>query len=430
MESMELTLTKNFGLTGNSADDFFAAINSMDSATEVIEMDSKNMVFYAVVTDRQDVEEVAIASTPSTGKPLDATADVFESELNDCVKSNCLYLYMARKDQNFKLVKVSISSMKARGITDAMIDELRTESKMMVRYEGKSYLVSPFAFTTLLARAGLGGDVMNRPYIGRVIEIAKSLFYRRPQRIKAITRSIGESRIIVGAHSEKYCYIPQNTLTYIFNKIAADYGNTKCVEWSVGHQLSYCYVGFPDIAADFSAMYGLPDDIMPGLCFSTSDTGDSSIIIRGFWNMKKGRVAGEVIKRNHRGELDIDKFIKDCADSIFKKYNAIPDLLCKLIEIDVKNPTAMLKSVFEQTGARKLLGKEDYESLYMSLCAEFMPSMKYTAYDIAMAIVSLPDRVCNIPHSKMEKIEQIAYKAIKADYKESKEPSTPIVVGV
>ena len=55
-------------------------------------------------------------------------------------------------------------------------------------------------------------------------------------------------------------------------------------------------------------------------------------------------------------------------------------------------------------------------ALYQELCNELDPGAKYTAYDIAMMIASVPDRCVNMHHSVIEKMQNLVHQAIFADY--------------
>lgn len=427
----EIELHRGFRLYGTEITDFLDAVTNMERATRSEIINTEQLSLAAVVDSEKDAQDIAI--TTNSHESLAECANAIFSTIQKRKEKDELALYHCQASGKFALKALQLESLREKpGMTDALIDELTHGSKMIISIKKADPTVSPksnlqknitcivsdLAFSTLNNRAKLGGDAMNHPSVGRVVECAKAFFLHSPQNMQMIIRSNHDAHIIVAAHSEKYCYVPQTVLCEIYHKIARDLGNPVCLYWEVTHEISHCYIGFPDIAEDFAKLYGLPATITPGLYLSTSDSGDGSLTIRGIWNINDHTVGGEVIKRNHRGEVDVDEFVDNAWKTIHAKYNSIPERLAELLTIDIEDPKETLKSVFKQIEMAKAsnMGRNASTLLLNELCNEFSPSGKYTAYDLAMAITSAPDRCVGLHHSVVEKMQNIVHKAIFADY--------------
>ena len=421
---MEVKLHKNFEATGNTWEGFEDAILSIDNATSLISCRSEDLSMAAILDDYEDAQEAAtMFLTDCESKSFDDTADYWQQKITKYSRKDCwLFFYMSPQNRT-AFRSIDKEYFRKRDFSKELIAELSTQSKMLIINDEKFYAVSPLAFTTLLRRAGLGGDTMNSPCLGRVLEIFKSLQWRNVQDVSIIARHSGNANMILAVHSDKYCYMPQTILCDIYHEIAANLGNPKCDKWVVNHEISCCYVNFPEVGEDFAATYDLPNSVVPGIYFGTSDSGDSSLTIRGYWKVNGHILGGECYKRSHRGEIDVADFVTSVGNKFFAQYNKVPERLCELLKIKVHNPSATIKRVLKEIGMVNVLGKKKSDMLWNALSDEFVRGGDYTAYHIAMAIASLPERCYGISRTYIEKLEDIATKAIFAKYDTTHEPS-------
>ena len=416
-----IELHRGFRLGGSDIDDFIEAVTAMEAATKVVDVSSDRIGLAAVVSSHY--EATAIAMTSTSRDTLEDCAKTIQSRFSKCESENKLTIYSCEPGSKFSLKALDMESFTSKpGVNRQLADELRYGSKMVMMIAGKSYVVSDLASSTLNNRAKIGGDAKNGPSVGRIVDLAMSFHHTNTQNLRMITRSNQQASIIIAAHSEKYAYVPQTILCDIYNKIAQDFGRTECLQWEVTHEITHCYLGFPEIAKEFADTYGLPNTIVPGLYLSTSDSGDGSLTIRGIWDINGRRAGGPCLKRNHRGDVDVEKFVEMAWKKIFAEYNSIPTRLADLLTINVDDPIATLRRVFHQIGITKScnLGKKTSKALFTALVDEFDKTAKYTAYDIAMAIASVPERCIGMHHSVIEKLENLVRDAIFADYTHTK----------
>lgn len=428
----EIKLHRGFRLYGTEIGGFKDAVKSMSKATHNITVSSYDVALAAVISTKRDVFDIAITSN-SKESLRDLTNKLWD-DIEYRAEHGQITLYRCEADGKFTLQALKASSLAARpGFTDELITELKNGSKMTMVIDGRRCIVSDLAFSTLNRRACLGGDAMSKPCVGRVVECAKAFFFApKAQQLQFIIREDKDANIVVAAHSAKYCFVPQTTLLDIYDSIVEEFGHVECLQWEVTHEVSQCYVSFPEIAEDFAATYHLPATITPGLHFSTSDSGDGSLTIRGIWDINGSIAGGETVKRNHRGEIDIDEFVAAAKKTIFADFQAVPARLAELLTIDVPDPQATIWNVLKQIELHKSsnLGRPKTLWLHEQLCKELDPNAKYTAYDIAMMIASLPNRIHHIEHySVLEKLQTLAKKAVFANYtKKTSKDSTPNII--
>ena len=425
---MKIELHRGFQVTGCEIEGFKDAVISMEATTRCVHAHSTTIGLAGVVNSAQDSFEIAIVNSNDKKSVSESTSDIMKI-VEKYAEANKLTLYWCNPSSKFGLKALDMNSFANKpGVTDALVDELRLGSKMLMivpdgEQGAKSCVVSDLAFSTLNNRARIGGDAMSGPTIGRVVQLAKAFHYFTPQDLSLIIRSNETANIVIAAHSGKYAYVPQTILCELYDKIALSFGNPKCLSWCVNHEISEVYLGFPGIEAEFADTYKLPTAVTPGLYLSTSDSGDGSLTIRGIWDINGHRAGGPVVKRNHRGEIDLDAFVENARKTIFAKFASVPERLAHLLTIDVKEPEKTLRSVFLQIGVGKSanLGRKASAILFSELVNELDPKAKYTAYDIAMMLATVPDRCLGMHHSVVAKMEDLFMSAIFADYETKKD---------
>lgn len=279
-----------------------------------------------------------------------------------------------------------------------------------LKKQKKFYLASANALQTM-DRFGMAGDFLLTPCIERDIMIAKQ--FERDLGVTVIARSCNGTKKIFSILSDKYTHIDQSILFDIVNKIetAGDMGPAKCYQWNVSNFFTKLYIEFPEKADELSRLYGLKKVMIPGILMTTSDTGDSSFKVRGTWRVdgSNSLVVNSEVKRKHIGEINTDEVIEDISKEIFAEYAKLPEALCDLMAHDVTDPSwdltttaglkanqaeieNVIKTAFKRLGIVKAIGKKTEKKLREALVDEMDVSIRYTAYDIAMSILSLPER--------------------------------------
>lgn len=424
-----IKLHRYFEASGRDIESFFETIAEMDASTELIKVQPSKIKIYAVYNTESEAQELALMLTMGEERIWDNSVveRIVQDFKNRSAKGEITTLKMS-PNATMAFVPITRGKLMNHDVSEELLQDLEKESKMIMVIEDKTYIVSPLAFTTLLRRAKLGGDVMNSPGISRAIEIFKSFQWRilepSERRAQVVCRKIGNARVLLAMHSGKYCYVPQMILKDIYEQftngnLGGILGSPICDRWAVNHEISYCYATFPDLAEEVGSVYN-KQNVVPGVYIGTSDSGDSSVTVRGYWKVGNGYVscAENTFKRSHRGEIDIDELVNTAAANLYAKYTLVPEQLMKLLSINITNVDDTLKSVFKQIKMVSVLGKKRTDLLRAHLLDEFSGS-SYTAYDIAIAISSLGSVIQGVERTTMEKFEEVAYRAIFANYNQT-----------
>lgn len=237
-----------------------------------------------------------------------------------------------------------------------------------------------------------------------------------PEIVTVVIRKQNDVKKLMAVNSNSYRYVPQTILCDIANHfVAANYvglGEAVCKEWEVNHEASSLQLLFPEKAEHLQQTYGLPDKIIPGIELITSDVGECSITCKGFFMIKGSRIIQREYKKEHKGDVDPDNIITNIDNKIFSEYTKLPSRLCELLTIDVADVPFALDTAFNELKIRKFGEKTDTK-LKNALLTELPSGRNYTAYDLAMSILSLQGRVADVPAYAARELEE---KCIKAPF--------------
>jgi len=414
---IHIDLNSNFVLRGKKMEDFFDTIQSMDDITKIINISSQDLAFGAIANSYVDAVDIALVDTPTNNQTLDSRVAMYKNYFKNIAEQDRIPLLYLFPYQKFTIKTIKKSGLIRSGADPYLIHDLEEGSKMLIGVNNQHYIVLPTAVSSFLSRAEFKGNAFSKPSVGRVIEIAKMFQYKNPQNVTLVTRQTEASRIVVSIRSNQYEYIPQMVLKDAFNQICSEFGAAKCDHWEVTHKLSECYVDFPDISNALSELYDLPDPLSTGIHFGTSDSGDSSIFMCGYWKCGTYHFIDECCHRSqHKTSFQQEKFTEEAMRKVYSKFSVLPERLCQLLTMDIDDPEQELKSIWNQIDVPSILGKRYAKKLYPLLCNELVPSMRYTAYDIAMKIASIPSRSLDISPNMKNKMEVMATKAVFAKY--------------
>lgn len=355
-----------------------------------------------------------------------------------------LFFYKFNPQDKFgtaRSVSLSKSQILNKGDFGKYITEIEQDSKLMF-YDGyKSYLVSN-TFTKTLDAFGLKGAFLSEPCHERDQMIAKRFGIARECTI--VMKNDKGTRKAFAVLGNKYTHIPQSILLDIVQQLkdTGIMGTPTCRRWEVNHFYTSIYIEFPDKAEEFQILYGLEKKFVPGLLLTTSDTGDSSLSIRSTWRINNSVSLHREIKHKHMGKVNPKDILEECEKTIFSEYTKLPEALCDLMSVDITNSTwdltkkkglraneeairNTIKSAFKQLGVVKAIGKKAEMSLYEQLCGEFDPAISFTAYDIAVTLLGMGDRVEGLSKTAQSELSKAMAKAPYISY--SPEPTITLI---
>lgn len=422
------TLTDGFFTTGNDLGELKEVIEEMNSCTKFMKMKSGDINLLSMVgpavRDIRDKDDKLIA----------ADANVIET----------IYLSPMNlpTDNPANPLNSQLKIFRAPSTMHSLMDEWVNKTKLGIMYNERNgsqtfYYTSGSALQTM-DRFGLSGEFLLTPKLARDLMVADR--FKMDLGVTAIVRSTSDNKAkkIFTILSDKYTHINQLVLFDIIKQIedAGEMGECKCFRWEISNFFTKLYVEFPKKAEELSGLYGLSREMIPGIMITTSDTGDASFAVRGTWRAEGSNslIVNSEVKRKHIGDIDIVKIIDDISKDIFAEYAKLPEALCELMAKDVTDPAWDLKTsagikanqteientfktVFKRIGVVKAIGKKTEKILRQAMMDEIDPSIRYTAYDICMLIMSLPERVVFMDKNKdIALLQKACGQAPFADY--------------
>lgn len=397
---MKMTLEDTWSVSGSSLDGFKETVKEMALHTKHIRTTGD------MLTILSDAAESGYAKDPEM---------TYLWELNNET------LALFRRTGKLNPVKVKNTA----SITDSV-----TRSGMLIKFDlfGKTIPlgVSQMAITTMCTRAKVGGDKISQPSLGRDIDIAE-LLTSGDTEMTLVIRDDGENSKLFACMSAKYSPIPMTLLSDIADQLTSDaaLGNAICTGWYVDHSITDCYIEFPEAGKDLAASYGLSVDVIPGVMLSSSDTGDSSVSIRGTYRVKGCRsfVTTEEVRVRHIGSATPAEVVKMVKEEIFKRLRSLPEALAEKIglritpaSLDLKDPAGRkenfkcvkkaIKLGSKKLGVVKAIGKKREKELLECLYATIDESSVFTQYDIAMLYLTLGDKVAGLGRAATLKLSK------------------------
>lgn len=420
----EKKLLDNWSESGKDIDDFHKAVKDMSDST------------YVSIVRAGDLTLFSKANSDTSGN-----LNVYILDPND------IWEIGSSGDLSLKRGKFSREAFE-KANAGLLVDEYEKKTKLLLKTEdGKTLFTSLNFCPTFGLRTQMGGDATLTPSIGRDIHFAERLKANEMEEVSLIIRRAGAIRKTFAALSGTYAYEPQTLMSDTLKRVESSgtLGKMECHHWTLNNQIGEIFVEFPEKAAEITAIYDLEDELVPGLYIAKSDVGECSITIRATWRIGSSIIILDELKRKHSGKIDVEKILEDVDKIVFSKYTKLPERLCELMTTNITEPSwkkslstskfesankkavnAAIKTVFKQIGLVEATTKKIEKQLYEALCDEIDPSISYTAYDIAMMIMQLPER--KILGLSKAYIDPLAKACGKAPYAKYDKVASPVIV--
>ena len=415
-------LLDNFQVTGNQFETFEKAIEEITEATKFYKFNSSELAVLSYTNSTDDGRMIFLDFHPLSVPSAGGSSNLAE-----------------------KRVKVNPEKILAKGKFENLIKELIDETGLFFWNGIVCMFVSKRVLTTRLQPFGLGGDFLADKSTERDLMIAKRFGLKAADKTLVI-REINGIKKVFSMLGDKYRYMPQGVLIDIYKAISPDdLGKADCRYWEINHFYSGIKIEFPEKAAELQAVYGLPSKFVPGVYLATSDTGDCSVKIRATWRIGNACSLHQEVSHKHSGDVDVEEILDEVKEKIFAEYTRLPEALCDLMSKDITDPSwnlettkgksknakaveSALKTAFKELKVVAAIGKKAEISLFQQLLDEFDSSIAYTAYDIALAIMSLPARTSGLHSVMQEKLETAVGRAPYINYEGSKTTIPPVVL--
>ena len=423
-------LNENFLLdeyeqTGNDLDDFKALTEEMAEHTLFAKCDMSNVT----VMNYYESNLIRYGDSDS-----DETISFHRITPKDLTVENM------RIAPSIKTGTIKLSSVLKKGNFTSLVSEMKRTGVMFFT-GNKCMFVSSKVITGRMHPFGLDGDFLQEHSFGRSLMLAERFAKCKPAERTLVIRQINGIKKVFSILGKNYSILPQVILMEIYEKLLIHgMGKVTCRAWNVTHFTSTIHVEFPDKAAEFKALYGLPDELVPGLLLQTSDTGDSSLRIQGTWRHGDSVSLHHEIVQKHRGAINVDEIIKDVDETIFSEYTKMPETLCNLMAEDITDPTwdlnttsgkvknrkllsAIMRNASLQLNLTKAIGKKAECQLMEQLIGELDEGMAYTAYDMALHLMNAPSRIEGLHPLKMDNLASAIGRAPYIKFEVKKAPA-------
>lgn len=389
-------LNDNWNKTGKDIDEFRDEIRKLSEQTKIEEVNMDDFNFLNITDTGTELVAFPL-STRNLWRKTKTSFALKKMPINRCAIS--AYYDNATTEEALQ-----------NGLLVCFTDKKLSPAKINEKIHNGAYMpISEKAIGTIANRIRHGGSSFSEPGLIRDLTIASK--FSKPLSVYAVQRVDPETEKskIFAVMSDKYTVIPQESVLDIINKVTTealkDLGKTECNSWLIDHSVTRIYLDFPDCGSDFAEEYKLPDEMIPGIMIETSDIGDSSLRLKGYFRLGGNLTYAEnEFTQIHSGELKMSEVIDVVAEKIFPEYRIYPEKLAKLMMIDITDPsmskaaktkkmTYLYRDVSRKIGLVKAIGKKREKSLIDQLITGINPEIDYTAYDIAQTFLTLSSTI-------------------------------------
>lgn len=428
-------LNNSWSESGNDTTKLIETLEDLDKRTSCIKVNSSDVVVY-------HVPKIIYKRDPVSKQPVSKEINSQEEiEQNSKIRVN---IFAPDPEKLFSYTESGLNVMKAGDIklNELMKNNYKSEIISDIRNIGtilgirnRLFLLSDSFDGTLGQRIDMDGRGITSHTLCRDLHIAEmfmnnidsKVVYREQNGIKKAFAMLGP----------KYAYIPQSAVIEVIKKLdpAKKLGRIKCYEWEVNNNYTKVIMEFPDKADELAKTYGIKDKLIPGVMILKSDVGYSSLRIIGTWRYKNSISITEEVSRKHSGEFDVDELIKNARIRIFGKYTELPERLCDLMLLDVTDPKwkayshedyikvnndricETIKGAFKTLGVAKAIQVKNEKALLQCVLNEIDPEMSYTAYDICLLLMNIPEKIIGLNKNYKDSITKAVGMAPYIDYK-------------
>lgn len=289
---------------------------------------------------------------------------------------------------------------------------------------GKYIPVSEKAINTIANRISYGGYEFSKNGLVRDIAIANG--FSKPTPVYMIIREDCdvENQKLFAIMSDKYRIISQETMLNIIDMIkkvsSTELGTATCSYWEISHSITKIYIDFAEHGKELAKEYGLPIDIIPGIMLETSDIGDCSFRLKGYYKIDEHLTyMKNEYSQIHTGAVDEVRIVNEAVENIFPEYRTYPEKLANLMSIDlvdksipvpkkIKKLSSLYRDISRKIGLVAAIGKKREKLLIDQMIESINPDLDYTAYDIAMNFLTLSSSINTKDKRVLESIAKVS----------------------
>lgn len=379
-------LLESFHEEGTKREDFEMLVKCIDQHTSHKERVLKNFTLISVFDETKQTDREYIR-----GYYISAAEPISDGRLKTC----------SIKKQIFR----------GQGNFDRLIEEAVQSRSMLLKDEQTDmvYFFSDQAMKTLAQRIKMESAPISDHSVERDIFLASKMDV--DLEVTLVIKQYRQIGKVFAVMSDKYQPIPLYTICELYSKLMKDnpLGAMKCRSWKISHDHIRITFSFDDYAQVIRNSFGLDEEIIPCVTFMTSDIGECSTRVQGFWKLGSGGIVyGKTCSKVHKGELNIDEFDDKVRNEVFSTFIELPEHLLELMGIDVspeedlstshgraRNRKAVLqmyRDIINKTEASEAIGKSRTKELMRYIDYSVINENRiYSAFDIVRDLLSLAE---------------------------------------
>lgn len=370
------------------------------------------------------------------------------SDSQDGVENDGVYHCMEYDEEEGRLRALSVNGAEGRidgrvaSVRNINLDEsldsaaimrelLRTTS-LMIRFYSSTYFFSEKSYFTFAQRLGMD-EAMQDASIERDIFISR-LMRKNGKEWKLCVREMGEGkgriRKVFAVFTGKYDEIPQSVIADIAddicNRRTEVFGQGELVQWSINHETTTAVIEFPEQAEAIRKTYGI-SGLTPAIRIITGDTGKASLTFQAIWKRGASYTVQDELTLRHQGKKVSKEGIEERVDEkLFPVFSKLPERLVELMDIDITDGsvpaarfaaenraavTGFIKMVSKKVRLVDAISKKNEMRVRELIEEELDYSEHYTAYDIIMIFMDLPERLGGLSPAYRKALEKACGRA-------------------
>jgi len=361
-------LLDNFSISGSDME-FLEILNKLTDATSVVSAKGKNITFLSLCR---------VPKLQIEGK---------------------LVFYVLTKEYVEDFVefgeKLRMGALSIEELGEELAEELVESTGLLAVIEGEKYIISRSALTTLCQRACISGDTtVNRSNFARDLHLADGIF-SRSETINFVYRvHEGVNKIFAAFSSDFTLCCKQDVIVKALKHSAFPFEEWTVRSYKIDNFITEIELSLPNNA---------------GIIIKNSDVGLSSLTVRTTFNYDDKSVYYSEHALRHTSGLSLEKFLKvlEEAKSALESSDFNNEMLAlkempimDYADFNEYNPFHKNKNIFAAEDIliyavyelfNKVLSKKAMTSVTRSLIGLIESEKKYSYYDIAKMLFSVPD---------------------------------------
>ncbi len=333
-------------------------------------------------------------------------------------------LYVAALDRASSLA--GSLSLFAPGTSEEAVEDTVSNVGLAMQIDGEYYPVRTTAYKSLLERAKISGTALpklKREDLANVLNACLRLFQSEAL---LLLRDEKVSAVHSGDESD-YSILPVNELMGVLQeKLDVRFAGNVFRQGYSDHSLTSASWELPDQKEDLLGAYmkvlaehgnrAMASKLVPGIRFSTSDTGISSAKVSALlMGVQHPIHIGGCISVDHRNRARVSDF-GDALDQLFAQFGDSVEKLAGLLDIQLEYPVNAMTRVCKKLSLPK---KASVEAIAMFEMAN--GNSPAVAHDVFMAMQEIPFilKTQGTPQGKMLAVEENMARALTlkwADY--------------